>query len=158
MANRRFSGLDIFNVPGLSSLRGLGSLGSLSRATSVGPKRVRIAIIGDSLTGKTALLKYVRRPVFLQLSVLTLPNSRFYTGTYQPAEKSAHYRNNDFNMVIDGHPIILEAWDIPGDLPADETHPLNRSFFDAALICVAVDNCKTVDRAPYVSCSRIPYL
>ncbi|KAH8907029.1 hypothetical protein BR93DRAFT_968582 [Coniochaeta sp. PMI_546] len=131
VANRRFSGLDIFNVPGLSSLRGLGSLGSLSRATSVGPKRVRIAIIGDSLTGKTTLL------------------NRFYTGTYQPAEKSAHYRNNDFNMVIDGHPIILEAWDIPGDLPADETHPLNRSFFDAALICVAVDNCKTVDRAPY---------
>lgn len=33
--------------------------GGLSRASSVGPKRVRIAVIGDSSAGKTTLLKYV---------------------------------------------------------------------------------------------------
>ncbi|OIW27255.1 hypothetical protein CONLIGDRAFT_542639, partial [Coniochaeta ligniaria NRRL 30616] len=94
--------------------------------------RVRIAIVGDSVSGKTTML------------------NRLYTGMYQPAEKSAHYRNNDFNMNIDGHPLILEAWDIPSELPADETHPLNRSFFDAALICFSVDNMQNVDKAHHV--------
>jgi len=70
---------------------------------------------------------------------------------YQPAEKSVYYRNNDHSMFVDGFPIIFEAWDIPGDLSADETHPLNRSFFDAALICFSVDNVQNVDKAPQVS-------
>lgn len=70
---------------------------------------------------------------------------------YQPAEKSTYHRNNDFGMVVDGHQIILEAWDVPGDLPGDETHPLNRSFFDSALICFSVDNVQNVNKAPRVS-------
>jgi len=49
---RRISGLDIFNVRSFPSVRS-----GLSRASSVGPKRVRVAIVGDSSAGKTTLLK-----------------------------------------------------------------------------------------------------
>lgn len=64
---RRASGLDIFNVRSFSSLRT-----GLSRASSVGPKRVRIAIVGDSSAGKTTLLKYVPISLVLQQSALIL--------------------------------------------------------------------------------------
>lgn len=148
VSKKRLSGLDMFTVRSISVLPGLSTL---SRASSVGPKRVRVAVIGDSFAGKTTLLKYVSPLSHPQWSALT-PHSRLYTGMYQPAQKSLHFRNNDFTMAIDGHPVILEAWDIPGEAPADETHPLNRSFFDAALVCVAVDNLEKVDKAPYVSC------
>ena len=49
---RRVSGLDIFNLRSFPSVRS-----GLSRASSVGPKRVRVAIVGDSSAGKTTLLK-----------------------------------------------------------------------------------------------------
>ena len=58
-AARRVSGIDIFNPLSFSSFR------SLSRATtSAGPKRIRIAVIGDSAAGKTTMLKYVANLLF----------------------------------------------------------------------------------------------
>ncbi|KAB5586110.1 hypothetical protein GE09DRAFT_1210690 [Coniochaeta sp. 2T2.1] len=126
---RRVSGIDVFNPRSFSSLRAFST--SLSRASNHGPTRVRIAVIGDTGAGKTTML------------------NRLYTGMYQPAAKSDFYRNNDFPMTVEGHPIILEAWDIPGEVPADETHPLNRSFFDAVLICFSVEDVNNAGRTPH---------
>ncbi|KAB5582458.1 hypothetical protein GE09DRAFT_1211104 [Coniochaeta sp. 2T2.1] len=126
---RRVSGIDIFNSRSFSSLRAFST--SLSRASNHDPTRVRIAVIGDTGAGKTTTL------------------NRLYTGMYQPAAKSEFYRNNDFPMTVEGHPITLEAWDIPGELPADETHPLNRSFFDAVLICFSVEDVNNAGRTPH---------
>jgi hypothetical protein len=57
-------------------------------------------------------------------------------------------------MTVDGHLVILEAWDIPGDLPASETHPLNAAFFHAALVCFSVKNAKNAEQTTHV---RKPY-
>lgn len=54
-------------------------------------------------------------------------------------------------MAVDGHQIILEAWDIPGALPADQDHPLRQTFFDVVMICFAIDNVENVETAHLVS-------
>jgi GTPase SAR1 family protein len=87
------------------------------------PKTIRIAVIGDSFVGKTCLL------------------NRLLSGTYTPTDgPSQEYRAADHTITLDGNPIIIEAWDIPGSIPEGTDNPLMSAFFHAAFICFDLEN------------------
>lgn len=94
-----------------------------SRMSNMGPRTIRIAVIGDTYVGKTTLLH------------------RLFNNTYVPTEgPSQHWTAKSQTFTISNNLINLEAWDIPGAPPANSPEALSMAFFHAAVICIDLEN------------------
>jgi small GTP-binding protein len=96
--------------------------------SNMGPKTIRVALIGDTYVGKTTLL------------------SRLFTDTYMPTEgPSQHWTAKTHTLSISDNLINLEAWDIPGAPAANSPDALSMAFFHAAIVCIDLENTYKTD-------------
>ncbi|GAB1313507.1 hypothetical protein MFIFM68171_03717 [Madurella fahalii] len=104
----------------------------LSRAGFVSapanPERtVKICLIGDSGSGKTAFVNYLLNGSYAQTKPSATPNVRTVT-----------------SITENGTVVKVELWDFPGSVVAQRNGPLVSNFFHAAIICFSVTDVANV--------------
>ncbi|KAK3683462.1 P-loop containing nucleoside triphosphate hydrolase protein [Podospora appendiculata] len=95
--------------------------------------KIKICLVGDSKSGKTALV------------------NRLVSGEYIHPEPSTSTDYRSFSVIIDdGIVVVMELWDFPGGIIREKSEQLVSTFFQAAVICYSIEdeeNVKAVSRS-----------
>ncbi|KAK3320648.1 P-loop containing nucleoside triphosphate hydrolase protein [Cercophora scortea] len=95
--------------------------------------KIKICLVGDSKSGKTALV------------------NRLVSGEYIHPQPSTSTDYRSFSVITDDATVVvMELWDFPGSIIREKSAQLVTTFFQAAVICYSIEdeeNVKAVSRS-----------